>query len=156
MKNVTLILIIGLLVLSCSKNNKEFEGELYFKLIDIGNFYGADEKTIENLETSFDSIRRSKTAGKNELEFIRIIDKLKANNLLKSPWINLKTETEFIKIFLTESEYEKLKPFDRNTLITDHKKVRLKIEVIELDSGIYFSDRISEIKIVQGETYWRK
>jgi hypothetical protein len=134
----------------------EFEGDLYFKLIDIGSFYGADDKTIQNFEKSFDSIRWSKIAGKDELEIIRVFDILKANDLLKSPWINLKTDSDIKKIYLSELEYEKLKKFDRNKLITDNKKVELKIKVTELDSGIYYSDKISEIKLIDGKTYWRK
>ena len=156
MRNITLTLIIGILILSCTKNEKEFKGDLYFKLIDIGSFYGADEKTIEKFEKSFDSIRWSKMAGKDELEIIRVFDILKSNDLLKSPWINLKTESDIKKIYLSEKEYEKLKEFDRNELITDNKKVELKIKVTELDSGIYYSDKISEIKLIDGKTYWRK
>jgi hypothetical protein len=144
MRNITLTLIIGILILSCTKNEKEFKGDLYFKLIDIGSFYGADEKTIEKFEKSFDSIRWSKMAGKDELEVIRVFDILKSNNLLKSPWINLKTEYDIKKIYLSEKEYEKLKKFDRNELITDNKKVELKIKVTELDSGIYYSDKITD------------
>ena len=156
MKNITLTIIIGLLTLSCSKNEPEFKGDLYFKLIDFGSFYGADDKTIENFEKSFDSILWSKNAGKDELEIIRVFDILKANDLLKSPWINLKTESDIKKVYLSESEYEKLKKFDRNKLITNNKKVELKIKVTELDSGIYYSDKISEIKLADGKTYWRK
>jgi len=156
MKNITLTLIIGLLILSCSKNEKEINGDLYFKLIDIGSFYGADDETIEKFEKSFDSIRWSKIAGKDDLEIIRVFDILKANDLLKSPWINLKTDSDIKKIYLSELEYEKLKKFDRNKLITDNKKVELKIKATELDSGIYYSDKISDIKIVDGKTYWRK
>ncbi|TWO29339.1 hypothetical protein E1J38_014980 [Seonamhaeicola sediminis] len=156
MKNITLTLIIGLLILSCSKNEKEINGDLYFKLIDIGSFYGADDETIEKFEKSFDSIRWSKIAGKDDLEIIRVFDILKANDLLKSPWINLKKDSEIKKIYLSELEYEKLKKFDRNKLITDNKKVELKIKVTELDSGIYYSDKISEIKLIDGKTYWRK
>lgn len=156
MKNIILTVIIGFLILSCSKSKKEFEGDLYFRLIDIGSFYGIDDKEIEKFKKSFDSIRWSKTAGRDELEVIRVFDILKSNNLLKSPWINIKTESDIKKIYLSEKEYEKLKKFDRNKLITENKKVELKIKVIELDSGIYFLDKISEIKLMDGKTYWRK
>ena len=155
-QNITLTLLIGLLILSCSKKEKELEGDLYFKLVDFGSFYEADDKTIEKFEKTFDSIRRSKIVSKDELELVRVYDILKANDLIKSPWINLKTESEIKRIYLSESEYEKLKQFDRNKLISDNKKVELKIKVIELDSGIYHADKISDLKIVDGKTYWRK
>ena len=156
MKNITIILIIGLLILSCSKNETEFEGDLYFKLIDIGSFYGVDDKRIKQFEKSFDSIRWSKTAGKDELEIIRVFDVLKANDLLKTPWINLITESGIRKIYLSEKEYQKFRKFDRNELIKDNKKVSLKVLVKELDSGIYCLNKISELKLVEGKTYWRK
>ena len=156
MERTILILIIGLFILSCSKRNKEFEGDLYFKLIDIGSYYDVDDETIEKLEKSLDSIRWAKMAAKDDLEIIRIFDILKANDLLKSPWINLKTESDIKIIYLSEIEYQKLKIFDRNELINDNKKVYLKIIVKELDSGIYYSDKIAEINLVDGKTYWRK
>ena len=156
MKKIALIIITGLLLLSCSKMEKEFKGDLYFKLIDFESFYGTDEKIIERFEHTFDSIRYSKIARKEDLEVIRVFDILKANNLLKSPWINLKTESDIIKIYLSESEYEKVKKFERNKLINTNQKVELEIKVTELDSGIYYSNKISEIKIVNGKTYWRK
>ena len=90
--------------MSCSKNEKEFEGDLYFKLIEIGSFYGDDDKTIERLELTLDSIRRSKMAGKDELEVVRLYEILEANDLLKSPWINLKTESGIKRIYLSERE----------------------------------------------------
>jgi hypothetical protein len=156
MKKTTLTLLIGVLIMSCSKKEKEFEGDLYFKLIDIGSFYGADDKTIKSFEKSFDSIRWSKMAKKNDLEIIKNFDILKANNLEKSPWINLKTESEIKRIYLPEKEYIKLKKYKRNELITDNKKVHLKIKVREIDSGIYYSKKIMELKLVNGKTYWRK
>ena len=156
MKNITLTLIITISILSCSKSEKEFKGDLYFQLIDIESFYRADDEALEKFEKSVDSIRWSKTARKDELEIIRIFDILKANDLLKSPWIYLKTDSDIKKFYVSKQEYEKLKKFDRNKLITDNKKVELKIKATELDSGIYYSDKISEIKLIDGKTYWRK
>ena len=149
-------MIFALLVLSCSKEQEVYEGDLYFPLIDIGSFYGLNEKTIEKLEKSFDSIRWSKIAGKEELETIRVYDVLKANDLLESPWINLKADASIKTIYLSDEEYEKLKKFDRNKLISDNQKVELKINVTVLDSGVYYSNNISEIKLTDGKTYWRK
>lgn len=156
MKNITLILIIGFLVLSCSTKPEEFKGDLYFKLIDIGSFYGADEKAIEKIEKYIDSIQQNESAEKDELEIIRVFEILKANDLIKSPWINLKTESDIMRIYLSESEYEKLKQFDRNKLIANNQKVELTIKVIELDSGIYYSNKVLKMNLTEGKTYWRK
>ena len=156
MRNIALTLIIGFLVLSCSKNEQELKGDLYFKLIDLGSFYGADEKTIEKFEKSFDSIRQSAMAGKDALEIVQAFDILKANDLLNSPWINLKMGSDIKKIYLSEKEYEKLKKFDRNDLINNNKKVELKIKISKLDGGIYYSDKITHLNLLDGKTYWRK
>ncbi len=132
------------------------KGDLYFKLIDIGSFYKADIGTLSKFEKSLDSLLLSKNISPDELEVIRIFDLLKKNNLLQSPWINLKTESEIIKIFLAEKEYKKLEKFKRSQLVKNNKKVELKILVEELDRGIYYSDEISEFKKVDGKTHWRK
>ena len=156
MKKIALLVVIGIIVLSCSNKEIELQGDLYFKLIDIGSFYGADDQSIEKFERSLDSLQRINALDEDELEFIRVLDALKANDLIKAPWINLKTETDIERIYLSEKEYEKLKGFDRNELISNDKKVELKIVVVEIDSGIYYSDKIAEINLIDGKTYWRK
>lgn len=156
MKKIILLVVIGIIVLSCSNKEIELQGDLYFKLIDIGSFYGADDQSIEKFERSLDSLRQIDALGEDEVEFIRVLDALKANDLIKAPWINLKMETNIERIYLSEKEYEKLKGFDRNELISNNKKVELKITVVEIDSGIYYSDKIAEINLIDGKTYWRK
>lgn len=155
MKRILSVLILVAIASSCS-NRKQIEGDLYFKLIDIGSFYKSDSGTLARFERSLDSIRLSKNISADELEIIRIFDLLKKNDLLHSPWINIKTESEIIKIFLTEREYKKLKKIDRNQLVKNNKKIKLKILVEELDNGIYYSNEISEFKKIDGKTYWRK
>lgn len=142
--------------MSCSKKEMEFEGDLYFKLIDFGSLYGADDKTIQEFEWSLDSIRNNKNNRKDDLELLRYFDVLKANDLHTSPYIYLRTDSGNKRIYLSVQEYEKLKKFDRHKLVVENQKVKLIIKVTELDSGIYYSDNISEIKLTDGATYWSK
>ena len=156
MKKILFLLILVSIFSSCSNKKQEVQGDLYFKLIDIGSFYKSDDETFAKFEKSLDSLRLSKNISPDELEVIRIFDLLKKKGLLKSPWINLKTESKIIKIFLTQKEYNKIEKFKRNQLLENNKKVELKILVEELDNGIYYSNEILEFKKVDGKTHWRK
>ena len=142
--------------MSCSKKEITIEGDLYFKLIEVGSYYGAENSTIEKMEKSIDSIRHSSSPDQCELDLINAIDVLKENGLIKAPWINVKTETSIERIYLSDKEYEKVRNFDRNKLITENKKVQLEIKVVELDSGLYYSENIAKMILVDGKTYWRK
>lgn len=156
MQKIISLIIIVFLIISCSNNEKEFEGDLYFKLIDIGSFYGFSDKEIKEFEESIDSVRFSKIAKEEDLELVKLYDILKSNNLTESPWINLKTETDIVKVYLSESEYEKLKSFKRNELIENNQKVHLKLRAINLENELYYSSKIFEVELIKGETYWRK
>jgi len=156
MKKVIQILLISFVLTSCSNDVKVVEGDLYFKLVDFGSFYSADKETINYFKKSADSIRSEKFPTKYDVEFLTFYDTLKKNDLLLSPWINLKTESDIIKIYMNEKDYKVLEKFERNKLVKENKKVRLIIQVKVLDSGIYYSKKISDIKIIDGQTYWRK
>ncbi len=156
MKRILSIFVFIAAITACSIQKQEIQGDLYFKLIDFGSFYGADDSTIAKFEKSLESIRSNKNASIDDLELISFIDLLKKNKLLYAPWINVKTQSEIVKVFLTEKEYKKLEKFDLNQLEENNKKVELKLLVKKLDDKVYFSDEIAEFKEFDGETYWRK
>lgn len=156
MNKILITIATVLITISCNENHIVLEGDLYFPLLGKHSFYKADQKTIDQFEKKLDSIRWSKIASNDELEIIRVFDILKKNDLLKSPWINLKIDGDIKTIYLTESEFKKLKKFKRHQLVQDKQKVYVKVRVRKLDREIYFSEEILEIQVVKGKTYWRK
>ncbi len=108
------------------------------------------EKTLESLKLQNENDALSK-------EMINYFAKLKKLDLLKLPSVKIETEGKQLKqVFLTQKEYDKIKPFTLNELQVKNKKVTLELALQELDSAIYFSDEIIKIKEVDGKTPWEK
>lgn len=59
------------------------------------------------------------------------------------------------QIFLNKREYEKIKNFTLDYLLTNHKKVTLELELKRKDSILY-SDAIISIQESEGETFSSK
>jgi hypothetical protein len=149
-------LVLLLFVIACNKKDEVVEGDLFFKLVDFGSFYGRNDISIKSFEKKIDSIRWSKIASEQDLKIIKFITKLKKNNLLKSPWINLKTKDTVIKIYLTEAEYNRLKKYNFRDLTERNRKVKLKLDLALKDTEIYFCNKILSIEEVDGKTEFNK
>jgi hypothetical protein len=149
-------LVLLLFVIGCIKKNEVVEGDLFFKLIDFGSFYAGNDVSIKVFEKKMDSIRWSKIASEQDLKIIKFIDKLKKNNLLKSPWINLKTKDSVIKIYFNKTEYNKLKKYNFGDLTKRNRKVKLKLDLELKDTEIYFCNKILSIEEVDGKTEFKK
>jgi len=156
MKKKTIILIFTIFtVFSCKTKREIINGDLYFQIVDFTNFYGANKEQLEKLDKEVDSIRFSKMISENELELIEYYDKLKKHKLINYPSIRIKSDTIVRLVYITESEYEKVKDYKWSDLGTRKKKVKMKIEVQELDENIYFSDKIIDFKEIDGKSYWK-
>ena len=156
MKKKTIILIFTIFtVFSCKTKREIINGDLYFQIVDFTNFYGANKEQLEKLDKEVDSIRFSKMISENELELIEYYDKLKKHKLINYPSIRIKSDTIVRLVYITESEYEKVKDYKWSDLGTRKKKVKIKIEVQELDENIYFSDKIIDFKEIDGKSYWK-
>jgi len=155
-KIIAIIMLTIFTVLSCKTKTEIIEGDLYFKLIDFGSFYGADKKQIEEFEKIIDSLRLTKLTSKNDQRFIEYYDNLKKYKLINYPCIKIKSDTIIRQIYLAESEYEKVKDYKWSDLRTKKKRVNLRIEVQKFDEKIFFSDKIIDFKEIEGETYWKK
>ena len=156
MKKITLVLIGLFLFSSCSKT-ETFKGDLYFKLIEFGNFYKLPEDKLVALENQIDSVnnKTKKISKEDEIIFNTLI-KIKKNNLLRNPRILLKYNDTIKSIYLNKKQFEKLDKYTLDYLRKNHKKVEIELNIKEIDSGIYTSDKILSIKEVDGETSWKK
>ncbi len=134
----------------------QIEGDLYFKLIDFGSLYGADEEAIAKYERIIDSLRAIKAPGTQELWLIRHHDFLKRNKLMQLPSIHVKTDSGICRVYLSEEEYDRLKTFDRITLFHEGKKVSLSIQVKKLEEENYLGKKILSLEVVEGQTYVEK
>ena len=143
-------------VLSCSKKEETYKGDLFFKLINLHATSGYSIEKVKEIERILDTLNLSKFNNKGEIYFYKELLKLKKNNLLQSPYILLKSDKDVKKVYLNTDEYKKLNDYKLDYLQKKHLKVKIELNIKELDSGIYFSNKIINIKEVDGETLFKK
>ncbi len=150
------LLIVTLVLISCSPNDKIIEGDIAFKSVDFSNYYGLDQKSIDKFDVIIDSIRQINNPSNDDLSFINYMDNLKKYNVIKSPYIRLKTKDSIIIVYLKENDYQKLKNYNSNDLISNNRKVSLKMNIETRGDKIYYCKELIHVKEVDGRTYTSK
>ncbi|MFV9549789.1 hypothetical protein [Algibacter sp. PT7-4] len=151
-----LALFLILTIFSCER--KEItKADLSFKLISFSSFYGAEPEQLEKFEKIFDGIRKNPIAKKQDKELDDFFVRLNDKGLLTSPYINLRIGNDStLVVYLSETEYKKVKDFNHNDLQKRNKKVELELEIVKKDVDIYYTERILSVNEVDGKTYWKK
>lgn len=153
MKKIIFLLAL-ILICSCTTKNSNLKGDLYFKLIGFSNGSELNDEQVIKIEKYLDSISDKNIPEDKTTKYFKL---LRNNNLLHSPSILIKTtENTIHKVFLSELEYEKVKPYTLEILRKKGKKLQLEINAKELDSNLYFCDKIISIKEVDGMTPYAK
>ncbi len=145
------LLFIFLLV-SCSKNSKQIvKAELTFPSISFASAYGANDVEYKKLVQEIDSTLKNIGDENNEkVKLYKYFSKLKNHNLLRSPYIFLHfDEDSIMTVYLSESQYKKVKHLKHIDLYKENKKVVLKLEVEKRDNNIFYSNNIINISKVE-------
>jgi hypothetical protein len=146
MKKNIIVLIFIMLIISCKEDKNILKGEILLKGIDIANLYHFPDSITNKIIKKLDSIESLKNKkikindSSNDYFF-----KLKKYNLLKSPYVYVYTgprDNDFKVVFLDSKEYEKIKKFDYNYLIQNHKKVNLELKIKKIEGYILYSNKI--------------
>lgn len=147
-----LLLIFSFLVFACNNNNKIINGELYFKLVNPLPNSGLAPQQVEEIQNSL-----SKLDSKNNSKLLQYFKTLKENNLLSYPYIRIKiNDNKIIEIFLKQGECKKLKNYTLDNLNKQGKKIIISLKVKQINDSIFFSDKIINIKEVNGNSPWSK
>lgn len=126
MKRLLNLLLI-LSIFSCEQKETT-KADLSFKLISWGSFYGVEPEQIEKFEKNFDRIRKNPNAKKQDKELNDFFLRLKDNGLFTSPYINLRIGNDStLVVYLSESEYNKVKDFNHNDLLQRNKKSGVRV-----------------------------
>lgn len=149
MKRIILLSLFLISLIACNTREEQLEGYLYFKLIAIKL---DDSSFIEQL---IDSVRQN-TANTNDQALVNYYDTLKREGLLNVPSICLKNKSDIKRIYVSQQVHDTLKGFKLHTLEDHNQKVHLKMIVTNPEENIYYSDSITELKVVTGKTYWKK
>ncbi|WP_027420757.1 hypothetical protein [Crocinitomix catalasitica] len=168
MKTIRLILFIAftcLSLFSCSSwsNKKEevagelIQGELYFKLIDFGSYYGFSDDIIEEFENYVDSLTKVDVISDNDRYVRDFTEILKQNDLIYLPYFNLKVDSiHKVKVYLSEKEYKKIQQYNHQELINENQKVTIRLKGEYVHDDIVKCTEIISTDKVEGKTYWRK
>lgn len=150
------ILIIAIAVVGftqCSSIKTEtIEGDLHFSFFRIGSYHNVHDTIIEKFENYIDTadFKDEQTAYFKNLHAI-----LKKENLLYSPFVQLKYKEEIINLYLDSVNYEQFKKIDRKTLIKNKNKIVVKAKVQKLNKKAFKLNQIIELKKMEGITKMR-
>ena len=132
-------------------------GELYFKLIGFCSTYGYADSIKLRFKNGFDSLAELKNISKEDRQVLDFVKLLKENELINKPCFHLRIDSdEIVTSYVNESEYNKIKDFDRQRLINENKKVVIKLNGHRIGNGIIDCQKIISTEKVDGKTYWRK
>lgn len=128
------------------------EGDLYFSLSIMPNFYGLPDSVAERAEKILDTIK---------VQHLDLVDSaifskykiLKSKDLLYKPYILLKLDNDsVITVLLEKAAYKRIAPTDYLKLIKDRIKLRVKAKVEPLQGSIYYGLSIIDMDTVRGQT----
>lgn len=156
---LTLLTILVLCPACQSDNKKIIEGDLYFKLIDFQRFYDAPDSILVKIETSVKNVNKD-TLTEQDKKIYDLLNFMVDKELLRKPFIRLRQDDGTIRmVFIDSTDYEKIKDYNHNDLVSEDKKVRVRAEVVEIkyDSlTAYETIKLISIDKIEGKTYWNK
>jgi len=117
MKKISYLLAcIFIITFSCkttehNQNNTNLitiEGELYFKLIELGSFYGVEDSIIQKFQIKLDKIDSDSSSSDQFIsDYYKMLDE---NDLLKIPHFKVIVDSiQILQVFLMKNSIEKLK-----------------------------------------------
>ncbi len=148
-------IICGLFFLmACQSNEKvdeTIEGDLYYNWLKLGSFYGQPDSVYQQYEKLMHTADSAAYNGTIEVSHIEF---LKKHNLLKSPFIYLKTNVDSIcLVYMTYQDYKPITTFKYRDLIKTNKKVRLKLIVNKLSPRHFRCKKVEKIEKMDGQTF---
>ena len=142
---------------SQSIESKKIEGELYFKLINLGSFYGVPDSVTNRFESMIDSLNNIEKVSDQDQQLIDLVKTLKENDLINKPFFHLKLDsTKVATVYLDEQQYEQVRKFNRQNLINENKKVNISLKGRIIQDELVECYEIISTEKVDGKTYWRK
>jgi len=163
MKNALILLIAIIAIIGCKQTTpiegEKFEGEMFLKLIDFGpeiyTYPSKDGSTLKDLyeNTPETELTEEQVEGKKHFEL------LNQNDLLDKRFFNFteeKSGKEFVKVFLSETEFVKIKDIELAKVRDSGRKVEIKFYGKRINDHIIKCLIIEKVKKVKGKQQWKK
>lgn len=154
------IILILFVLCACSKDHDEdlYLGDLSFDIFRMGSFYNLPDSLIRRIESGMDTTDLDNANG-DEITFLDIFNKLKQQNLLYKPFVDLrpKDENSLITLYLDSADYDQIKRYKRKDLHANKKKVAVwgktkKIGHLGQVTFLYCTDLV-KVELVDGNTF---
>ncbi|BDD03872.1 hypothetical protein [Aureibacter tunicatorum] len=159
MKNLIIILGSILIGFGCQIKSKEkpnLEGDLYYTWLKLGSLYGLPERHYQNYIKLRDSLGIEELIKRDSIGKFHI-ELLEKNDLIQSPFVYIKTDSDstFI-VYMTPEEYEPITKYSYQDLIDSKQKIRLKLITERLNDKLQICKKVISIEKVDGETLQRQ
>ncbi len=152
---ITMLLSSAAIILccfSCSQDTKIIEGNLYFPFLNIGSFYGIPDSLIQKAKLYIDTVHTGNLDSAERRTFDMYVV-LKKNDLLYSPFINIKLDDDSVLLlYMNEKDYNKLTIYHHKDLGNEHKKIRIKFSAQPLQYNMYLCKSLLSVNKVDGKT----
>lgn len=127
-------------------------GDLYFGWLRIGNLYGQDISSKDDISYQLDTMQTAHRGEDSAL--IVLYKKLNEKQLLYAPYIDVKmNDGELTTWYLNSEDYEKIKKFKLQELNATNKKVRLTADLEKIYQNAYNCIKILEIELLDKGNY---
>jgi len=155
MKNLIIIVGLILIVFGCQTKPKEkpnLEGDLYYTWLKLGSFYQQPDSLYQIYSQLRDSLGIEELRNQDSTGTFHI-ELLEKHDLIKSPFIYLKTDSDSIFIvYMTQEEYEPITEYTYQDLIDNKQKIRLKLITEQLTDKLQICKKVISIEKIDGET----
>ena len=155
MKNWIVIISISALFVGCinrSAEEKVIEGFLHYSTFRVGSFYDVQDSIYKKYTQLRDSVGiDSVFTGQEKLTLaVKILEK---HDLLKSPYVYLKTDSDFLFIvYMTPEDYAPITKFTYLDLKKNNQKVRLKFVTENLGLNLVLCKKVISIEKLMNDT----
>ncbi len=158
MMRILILLGSFLLLFGCeSRPDKtpNLEGDLYYTAFRLGSFYDQPDSLYNHYIKLKDSLGMGQLKKEDPVLMTKI-ELLEKRELIKSPYIYLKTDSDstFI-VYMSKEDYEPITQYTHQDLIDNHQKIRLKLDTEKLTDKLLLCKSVISIKLVDGETQQR-
>jgi hypothetical protein len=145
-----------------AEEEQKFNGDLYFKLVNVGSTYGQDSISARKINLTLDSLLKvdKKQLSKVDLDFLEIYGGLKEHSILDKPSFGLRVNSmNNYAVYTSPAEFDKVKNFSMDDLLKDGKKVEIELTgtVVRIGNlSLIKCTSIDQVKMTDGTTYWDK
>ena len=128
MKRLILGFFLTCLFSSCfTSRPRIIEGDFYLQFIDFYRVFDLPDSSITKLEKDFKNINTDTVLTSSERKYIEIVQYGIKNNLLRTPYIRLRTKhRKEIMLFLAPKDYKRFDSLKCSDLKEQNKKIHIK------------------------------